>query len=85
MSNEFPVKCFNCGELIGAYYDEYIEKLSTAHTDRTPEEVRMTLFQKEDRIFIGNILDSMQLTNDCCRTIFITYATPDDIKNLLLR
>lgn len=84
MSDTFQPKCFDCGEIIGIYYDEFLEKLKSKGTEFIMNnDIRMMLFQSTQKLFVGDILDSMGLTNICCRIPFITYVMKSDVEKYI--
>lgn len=84
MVDTFQPKCFDCGEIIGIFYDEFMDKLlAKGNKFKNNNDVRMMFFQSTGKLFIGDILDSMDITNECCRIPFITYVTRQDVINFV--
>lgn len=84
MSDTFQPKCFECGELLGLYYNEFIDALKDKGTEFSANnDIRMELYGATGNIFIGDILDKMDITNECCRIPFITHMTKTDIINFI--
>jgi len=71
-----PVKCFTCGEVLGAKYRAYLARV---------RELKLANNQSLDRVVYltpnntqktpeGRVLDELQLDNVCCRRHILTHV-----------
>lgn len=82
MSNIFPIKCHECGNLLGDKYQEYVERAREKQINRTKSYL-YDLFNSDGDFSVGDILDDLDIRNLCCRTLMITNLTLDDMDYLI--
>jgi DNA-directed RNA polymerase subunit N (RpoN/RPB10) len=71
-----PVKCFTCGMVLAdkyRYYQSEVRKIKLAKGLSVDKVVYLTK-EKVDKTPEGEVLDSIGLTNVCCRRHMLTHV-----------
>jgi DNA-directed RNA polymerase subunit N (RpoN/RPB10) len=71
-----PVRCTNCGRVLGNLYTYYNNKVNEQKIKKKIP-LDKTIYFSEDNItktIEGNILDELELYGQCCRTIMLTHV-----------
>lgn len=71
-----PVKCFTCGNVLAdkyRYYQQEVRRIKTAKGLSTDKVVYLTK-TNVDKTAEGEVLDTLGLTNVCCRRHMLTHV-----------
>ena len=71
-----PVKCFTCGNVLAdkyRYYQQEVRRIKTANGLSTDKVVYLTK-TNVDKTAEGEVLDTLGLTNVCCRRHMLTHV-----------
>lgn len=75
-----PIRCITCGHVLADKWERYkaeLEKLRASQEKAVnKDESTKVLF---DKIRVGEILDKLELTNMCCRRVFLGHVDLIDI------
>jgi DNA-directed RNA polymerase subunit N (RpoN/RPB10) len=69
-----PVRCFNCGKLIGDKYDYYIQELRKRKGTNVLEPICFDGKKDIPETEESKLLKEMQITRYCCRIPFLTHV-----------
>lgn len=72
-----PVKCCTCGTVLADKYRFYLAEVRRIKMQRgidVNKEVYLTTKTKTVKTPEGEVLDSLKLTNVCCRTRMLTHV-----------
>jgi DNA-directed RNA polymerase subunit N (RpoN/RPB10) len=69
-----PVRCFNCGKLIGDKYDYYIQELRKRKGTNVLEPICFDGKKDISETEESKLLKEMQITRYCCRIPFLTHV-----------
>ena len=71
-----PVKCFTCGTVLAdkyRYYQAEVRRIKTSKGLSTEKVVYLTKTNVE-KTAEGEVLDTLELTNVCCRRHMLTHV-----------
>ena len=71
-----PIKCFTCGTVLAdkyRYYQNEVRKIKISRGTNTEKVVYLTK-EKVEKTPEGEVLDSLGLTNVCCRRHMLTHV-----------
>jgi len=77
-----PVRCFNCGKVLGDLWKPYLEKIQTATNAQALEKEKNTIIigQSKEKSAEAKALDELGVERYCCRiTMLGTVDLTEDI------
>jgi DNA-directed RNA polymerase I, II, and III subunit RPABC5 len=74
-----PIKCFTCGNVLADKYRFYQQEVRRKKLAEGKKVDKVVYFTKEnmDKTAEGEVLDSLRLTNVCCRRHMLTHVDID--------
>lgn len=71
-----PIKCFNCGTLLANKYRYYCEEVRKRKITRelAVDKVIYLTSEYKEKTPEGEVLDELNLTKLCCRTLMLTHV-----------
>jgi len=71
-----PIKCFTCGNVLANKYLFYVEEVSKLKQMKDEKNDKIQYFTKStlDKSCEGEVLDTLQLTKQCCRRHMLTHV-----------
>jgi DNA-directed RNA polymerase I, II, and III subunit RPABC5 len=74
-----PIKCFTCGNVLADKYRFYQQEVRRKKLAEGKKVDKVIYFTKEnmDKTPEGEVLDTLHLTNVCCRRHMLTHVDMD--------
>ena len=71
-----PIKCFTCGKVLGNKYRYYCKEVKQKKFNKKQENIDIVYLTNEnqDKSPEGEVLDSLQLFDICCRRHMLTHV-----------
>jgi len=71
-----PIKCFTCGNVLADKYRYYLDEVRRKKIQKGVQIDKVVYLTKEtmDKTPEGEVLDTLGLTNVCCRRHMLTHV-----------